>query len=74
MHTPSAASQSILQPQAYQLKEQWTPCADFWATRKEVSPNECFEDAGLAAALTPHDCNLRQVGCEVNSHLQGCSL
>ena len=53
----------------YQLEEQRTSRADFWATRKEVPPNKCLEDAGLSTALTSDDCNLRQVGREINPHL-----
>ena len=64
-----SAAVHIAKSCAYQLKKERTPCADLWASRKEIPPNECLKNAGLPTALASNDSHLRQIRCKVKLHL-----
>ena len=64
-----SAAVHVAKSYAYQLKKERTPCANFWASRKEIPPNECLKNARLSTALASNDSHLRQIGREVELHL-----
>lgn len=51
------------------LEDERAASADVVAAREEVSADEGFEDAGLAAALAPDDGYLRKLDRRVGSEL-----